>query len=378
MSSYLDISLEKQIHEGKWEHIVDLNQCDERSLINSGILRDVFRDTEYFDHYASVEEVTLKTARNFAEKISKSQKYFRNMDADSPNYPYKYKKTRRILVELLWSDFPKFSEIHMQCNDELNLTVSNQNLEPIDKVVRVFDSMVKDVWSAYLDVGIDIDPTQWYLIKDFLKPSQKAYDLGEEWFDKVNTELDFINAAKEGYYDNIYVVKNEVSGSSFYFTFENPYEASQFVKYTLSKALEKQNAGIDTLSNGSLVSFLYVDDEKGKRVVPQYTLEQGTSISYPKDLNLMLKDLEKELKQIEESKTQNAIISRALREATAELEEKDFDNELGEIVKDLMNTDSEFDDYSREYEEEIQSQIEELKTLIKMVGEEGRIIWSVN
>lgn len=378
MSSYLDISLEKQIHEGRWEHIVDLNQCDERSLIDSGILRDVFRDTEYFDHYASVEEVTLRTARNFAEKISKSQKYFRNMDESNPNYPYKYKKTRRILVELLWSDFPKFSEIHMQCNDELNLTVSNQNLEPIDKVVRVFDSMVKDVWSAYLDVGIDIDPTQWYLIKDFLKPSQKAYDLGEEWFDKVNTELDFINAAKEGYYDNIYVVKNEVSGSSFYFTFENPYEASQFVKYTLSKALEKQNAGIDTLSNGGLVSFVYVDDEKGKRVVPQYTLEQGTAISYPKDLNSMLKDLEKELKQIEESKTQNAIISRALREATAELEEKDFDNELGEIVKDLMNTDSEFDDYSREYEEEIQSQIEELKTLIKMVGEEGRIIWSVN
>ena len=80
MSSYLDISLEKQIHEGKWEHIVDLNQCDERSLINSGILRDVFRDTEYFDHYASADEVTLRTARNFAEKISKSQRYFRNMD----------------------------------------------------------------------------------------------------------------------------------------------------------------------------------------------------------------------------------------------------------------------------------------------------------
>lgn len=87
MSSYLDISLEKQIHEGKWEHIVDLNQYDERSIINSRILRDVFRNTEYFDHYASVDEVTLKTARNFAEKISKSQKYFRNMDANNPNYP---------------------------------------------------------------------------------------------------------------------------------------------------------------------------------------------------------------------------------------------------------------------------------------------------
>ena len=92
----------------------------------------------------------------------------------------------------------------------------------------------------------------------------------------------------------------------------------------------------------------------------------------------MLKDLEKELKQIEESKTQSAIIARALREATEDLEEKDFDNKLGEIVKDLMNTDSEFDDYSREYEEEIQSQVEELKILIKITGEEGRIIWSVN
>lgn len=378
MSSYLDISLEKQIREGKWEHIVDLNQYDERSLINSGILRDVFRDTEYFDHYASTDEVTLRTARNFAEKISKSQRYFRNMDEDNPNYPYKYKKTRRFLVESLWDDFPKFSEIHMQCNDELNSAVSNQNLEPIDRVVKVFDSMVKDIWSAFLDVGIDIDPTQWHLIKDFLKPSQKAYDLGEKWFDKVNTELDFINAAKEGYYDNIYVVKSNVTGQNYYLTFESPYEASQFVKYTLSKALEKQNAGIDDLSNGSLVSFQYVDAEKGNKSIPQYTLEQGTAISYPRDLNLMLKDLEKELAQIEESKTQNAIIARTLREATEDLEEKDFDNKLGEIVKDLMNTDSEFDDYSREYEEEIQSQIKELKILIKITGEEGRIIWSVN
>lgn len=378
MSSYLDISLEKQIREGKWEHIVDLNQCDERSLINSGILRDVFRDTEYFDHYASTDEVTLRTVRNFAEKISKSQKYFRNMDESNPNYPYKYKKTREFLVESLWDDFPKFSEIHMQCNDGLNSEVSNQNLESINKVVRVFDSMVKDVWSAFLDVGIDIYPTQWYLIKDFLKPSQKAYDLGEEWFDKVNTELDFINAAKEGYYDNIYVVTSNVTGQNYYLTFESPYEASQFVKYTLAKALEKQNAHIDDLSNGSLVSFKYVDAGRGNKSVPQYTLEQGTAISYPRDLNLMLKDLEKELAQIEESKTQNAIIARTLREATEDLEEKDFDNKLGEIVKDLMNTDSEFDDYSREYEEEIQSQIEELKTLIKITGEEGRIIWSVN
>lgn len=377
MSSYLDISLEKQIREGKWEHIVDLNQCDERSLINSGILRDVFRDTEYFDHYASTDEVTLRTARNFAEKISKSQKYFRNMGEDNPNYPYKYKKTRLFLVESLWCEFPKFIEIHMQCNDELNSEVSNQNLEPIDRVVKVFDSMVKGIWSAFLDVGIDINPTQWYLIKDFLKPSQKAYDLGEEWFDKVNTELDFINAAKEGYYDNIYVVTSNVTGQSYYLTFESPYEASQFVKYTLAKALEKQNAHIDDLSNGSLVSFQYVDAGRGKSV-PQYTLEQGTAISYPRDLNLMLKDLEKELAQIEESKTQNAIIAKTLREATEDLEEKDFDNKLGEIVKDLMNTDSEFDDYSREYEEEIQSQIEELKTLIKITGEEGRIIWSVN
>ncbi len=378
MSSYLDISLEKQIREGKWEHIVDLNQCDERSLINSGILRDVFRDTEYFDHYASTDEVTLRTARNFAEKISKSQRYFRNMDADNSNYPYKYKKTRRFLVESLWDDFPKFSEIHMQCNDELKPEVSYQNLESIDKVVKVFDSMVKDIWSAFLDVGIDIDPTQWHLIKDFLKPSQKAYDLEKEWVGNVNTESDFINAAKEGYYDNIYVVTSNVTGQNYYLTFESPYEASQFVKYTLAKALEKQNAGIDDLSNGSLVSFQYVDAEKGNKSIPQYTLEQGTAISYPKDLELMLKDLEKELLQIEESKTQNAIISRALREATEDLEEKDFDNKLGEIVKDLMNTDSEFDDYSREYEEEIQSQIKELKILIKITGEEGRIIWSVN
>ena len=92
----------------------------------------------------------------------------------------------------------------------------------------------------------------------------------------------------------------------------------------------------------------------------------------------MLKDLEKDLKQIEESKTQNAIIARTLKEATEDLEEKDFDSKLGEIVKDLMNTDSEFDDYSREYEEEIRSQIEELNTLIKLVGENGRIIWNVN
>ena len=92
----------------------------------------------------------------------------------------------------------------------------------------------------------------------------------------------------------------------------------------------------------------------------------------------MLKDLEKDLKQIEESKTQNAIIAKTLKEATEDLEEKDFDSKLGEIVKDLMNTDSEFDDYSREYEEEIRSQIEELNTLIKLVGENGRIIWNVN
>ena len=92
----------------------------------------------------------------------------------------------------------------------------------------------------------------------------------------------------------------------------------------------------------------------------------------------MLKDLEKELLQIEESKTQNAIISRALREATEDLEEKDFNNKLGEIVKDLINNGSEFTDYSFEYEEELRMQSKELNTLLKLVGDNGRIIWSVN
>ena len=142
--------------------------------------------------------------------------------------------------------------------------------------------------------------------------------------------------------------------------------------------MEKQNTDIENLSNGSLVSFQYVDTERENKSIPQYTLEQNTAISYSRDLNLMLKDLEKELKQIEESKTQNAIIAKTLKEATEDLEEKDFDSKLGEIVKDLMNTDSEFDDYSREYEEEIRSQIEELNTLLKLVGENGRIIWNVN
>ena len=370
MSSYLDISLEKCI-KGNWEHIVNLNQLDDRSLINTGLLKEVFRDTEHFDHYASLDELAKESIRNFAEKIYKDQKFFKNMDADNPKYPYKYKKQKSFLVELLWYDSPNFRENSVLETTDFIKAVSGQNIDSAAKVTIAFETLCKNFEYAHSDVGIDIVPCQWYLIKDFLKPSQKAYDSKDSWFDKINSETEFKDAVKEGYYEN--VCEDE---DVYYLTFESPYEAAQIVKYSLAKHLEKQNANISTISNGSLVCFKYAD-EKGKEVL-QYTLEHGTAISYPKDLELMLKDLEKELERIKESKTQNAIVSQALREATADLEEKDFDNNLGEIVKDLINNESEFTDYSFEYEEELKMQSEELSTLIKLVGENGRIVWIVS
>lgn len=89
MSSYLDISIERQLEDGKWVNFINCSSEDALETVNLYLLRDAFRDCEYYTReVADVADVAKQTALNFATKIYRQGGVFNSVSEGSPLWPY--------------------------------------------------------------------------------------------------------------------------------------------------------------------------------------------------------------------------------------------------------------------------------------------------
>jgi len=100
MSSYLDISIERQLENGKWVNFINCASEDALETVSLYLLRDVFRDCEYYTCEVDRTDVAKQTALNFATKIHRQNGVFNSVSEGSPLWPYD-KEEHDIKIETL-------------------------------------------------------------------------------------------------------------------------------------------------------------------------------------------------------------------------------------------------------------------------------------
>lgn len=131
MSSYLDISIERQLENGKWVNFINCSSEDSLETVNLYLLRDAFRDCEYYTREVDRTDVAKQTALNFATKIQRRDGIFNSVSEGSPLWPYDKEEhdikitTLDILAkmeELERNENFRFSEVVLTLRDGTELT----------------------------------------------------------------------------------------------------------------------------------------------------------------------------------------------------------------------------------------------------------------
>ena len=281
MSSYLDISIERQLEDKSWVNLLNCSYDEERKTVDLYKLRDVFRDCDCYESLATKESISEESLNNFAVKISRNS-CFNSIQKGSKLWPYD-KKPFETLVNTT------------NALDELEHLANTNGLK-------------------FRDITI------------YLKDEKLEYD--------------------------------------------TPYTALQDLKYN------SKYSGISF--DNKVIGIINYCDADGNSI-DQFRLPENIYISSYKNLKAFEQKLADEIEQIKQTQNDENRLGQLLAEEISELDPKDINGPLGDIVKCIIkNNDAESDFYTKEYIDSLEGSLDELKFLIHLVGENGRIIWGIS
>lgn len=279
MSSYLDISIERQLKDGEWVNLLNCSYDEELMTVDLYKLRDTFQDCDYYENFATKENISEESLNNFAVKIRKNG-YFNSIQKGSKLWPYD-KKPFETLVNTT------------NVLDELEHLASTNGLK-------------------FRDITV------------YLNDEKLEYD--------------------------------------------TPYVALQDLKYNPKYA----NVNFDN----KVIGIKNYCDADGNSI-DQFQLPENIYISTYKNLRVFEQKLADEIEQIKQTQNDENRLSRLLAEEVSELDPKDMKGPLGKIVKRIIKN-RDWSDYSKEYIDSLKDSLDELRFLIHLVGENGRIIWNIS
>lgn len=281
MSSYLDISIERQLEDKSWVNLLNCSYDEERKTVDLYKLRDVFRDCDCYESLATKESISEESLNNFAVKISRNS-CFNSIQKGSKLWPYD-KKPFETLVNTT------------NALDELEHLANTNGLK-------------------FRDITV------------YLKDEKLEYD--------------------------------------------TPYTALQDLKYN------SKYSGISF--DNKVIGIINYCDADGNSI-DQFRLPENIYISSYKNLKALEQKLADEIEQIKQTQNDESRLGQLLAEEISELDPKDINGPLGDIVKCIINNnDAESDFYTKEYIDSLEGSLDELKFLIHLVGENGRIIWGIS
>lgn len=281
MSSYLDISIERQLKDGEWVNLLNCSYNEEYKTVDLYKLRDVFRDCDCYESLATKENISEESLNNFAVKIQRNS-CFNSIQKSSKLWPYDKK--------------------------------------PVETLINAAN---------------------------------------------VLSELEHLaNTNKLKFSDTIVYLKDEK------LEYDTPYAALQDLKYN------SKYSGISF--DNRVIGIINYCDADGNSI-DQFRLPENIYISSYKNLRAFEQKLADEIEQIKQTQKDENRLSRLLAEEVSELDPKDMKGPLGDIVKRIIkNNDAESDFYTKEYIDLLEDSLDELKFLIHLVGENGRIIWGIS
>ena len=281
MSSYLDISIERQLKDRSWVNLLNCSYNEERKTVDLYKLRDVFRDCDCYESLATKENISEESLNNFAVKISRNS-CFNSIQKGSKLWPYD-KKPFETLVNTT------------NALDELEHLANTNGLK-------------------FRDITV------------YLKDEKLEYD--------------------------------------------TPYAALQDLKYN------SKYSGISF--DNKVIGIINYCDADGNSI-DQFRLPENIYVSSYKNLKALEQKLVDEIEQIKQTQNDESRLGQLLAEEISELDPNDINGPLGDIVKRIIkNNDAESDFYTKEYIDSLEDSLNELKFLIHLVGENGRIIWGIS
>lgn len=281
MSSYLDISIERQLEDKSWVNLLNCSYNEERKTVDLYKLRDVFRDCDCYESLATKENISEESLNNFAVKISRNS-CFNSIQKGSKLWPYD-KKPFETLVNTT------------NALDELEHLANTNGLK-------------------FRDITV------------YLKDEKLEYD--------------------------------------------TPYTALQDLKYN------SKYSGISF--DNKVIGIINYCDADGNSI-DQFRLPENIYISSYKNLKALEQKLADEIEQMKQTQNDESRLGQLLAEEISELDPKDINGPLGDIVKRIINNnDAESDFYTKEYIDSLEDSLDELKFLIHLVSENGRIIWGIS
>lgn len=281
MSSFLDISIERQLN-GRWVNFLNCSSDEALETVNLYLLRDTFNDCNYYDSYATTENISEESIYNFATKIRRDG-YFGNIQKGSKLWPY-----------------------DKQCRSTSS-AASN--------VISELKALSEDSRFKFCDITV--------LLKN------KTYE------------------------------------------YDTPYAAMQDLKYN-----PELKDLVQEVANGCVICVnRYFNDQNEE--VYQFQVPSNTYISTYKNLKAFEHELENELAQAEETRSDENRLRSLLSSEIAELNPEDLKGPLGKIVKRITKN-KDWLNYSKEYIDSLKDNLEELRFLIRLTGENGRIIWNIS
>lgn len=350
MSSYFDFSVERyREDEKRWSLIAQSNYNGDLEVINPYILKGVFWSTDKFHKYASLEDdLTKGTILQFSEKIERV-----TLPTDEKDLWYKTKK--EILDD---EDYPyKYEKQTCKFNFEetgllSTLNTLKQKLEyKWNEIGIPFDEKV---------INEKIDKFSW-LFNYELEENEEIKKAIEE-----KKTIDFFiekGCAKRFSYSPH---SEKQDSRIIYISFDTIWDAEQFLKYQAFKDSE-----IPTCIEPFVKSYRYY---KGSKEVVQYRLKD-VKISTYDDIIALIKEVEKSLNRYKKACTVENLAKTFIRDFIESASEEDLKTQLGKDLKKFVKGEDSCED--EEYEEELESQLTELRMLARFVGSNGRLIWII-
>jgi hypothetical protein len=351
MSSYFDFSVERQREDGKgWSLIAHSDYRSDLEVINPYILKGIFWDTDKFQKYASLkDDLTKGTILQFSEKIERVSLPADEKDPwykikketlDNENYPYKYEKQAR--------------NFNFEKNGMLStLNDLKQKLEYKWNEIEIpFDEKV---------INEKIDKFSWLFNYELEENEEIKKEIEEkktiDFFIEKGCAERFRFSPHSSFQDKRIV----------YVSFDTIWDAEQFLKYQAFKDSE-----IPTCIEPFVKSYQYYN---GSKEVVQYQLKD-VKISNYDDIIALINEVEKSLNRYKKACTVENLAKTFIQDNFIEnASEEDLKTQLGKDLKKFVKGVDSCED--EEYEEELETQLTELRLLARFVGSNGRLIWII-
>jgi len=321
MSSYFDFTIERK-HDNKWICVAE-SHYDDLDIINPWILKGAFWDAEFTKDINSLDETELSDesfymfSRKLDEINSKDRLY------------YIGERTNRDVIGFL---------------EHMNKTRYRNN-----------------------DVCLWFNLVNICKHKEFLKnvlyphnQQMSNWEIFRDKIDNITEDSDFIEIFQQC--DNLILITfDNMIGIIFH---ENPYSMINTIKYSpFFKNVEIYNA--------QLLGYYEDDNITEKKQYDFYG-----KVSYKKDIENMISEINKTLQRIENSKKSEEIAKSYISDILSDYE---YDESMknNELYKRLYEYSKDSEEYDEEYEDELLAQKKELEFILRFIGDNGRLIWKI-